>query len=169
MPESFFNEAAGHRPITLLKKRLWHRSFPVNFAKFLSIPFLTEHLQWLLLHSLIWDKQAMFFWFNPSRNVIKTSMLEEWNKLTLFFHMFPFDHRQNIRKSLVCCFQVNPKGTLERKGLTQGFEKKCWFQKSGLIFFPQSMRQNYNARWFRMRTSLRFSSEHASKLQCTLV
>ena len=36
-------------PATLLKKRLWHRCFPVNFAKFLRTPFLTEHLRWLLL------------------------------------------------------------------------------------------------------------------------
>ena len=27
------------RPATLLKKRLWHRCFPVNFVKFLRIPF----------------------------------------------------------------------------------------------------------------------------------
>ena len=33
----------------LLKKRLWHRSFLVNFAKFLRTTFLTEHLRWLLL------------------------------------------------------------------------------------------------------------------------
>ena len=31
------------------KKRLWHRCFRVNFAKFLRTPFLTEHLRWLLL------------------------------------------------------------------------------------------------------------------------
>ena len=31
------------------KKRLWHRCFPVNFAKFLRTSFLTEHLRWLLL------------------------------------------------------------------------------------------------------------------------
>ena len=37
------------RPATLLKKRLWHRCFPVNFKKFLSTTFLTEHLRWLLL------------------------------------------------------------------------------------------------------------------------
>ena len=29
--------------------RDWDRCFPVNFAKFLRIPFLTEHLRWLLL------------------------------------------------------------------------------------------------------------------------
>ena len=36
-------------PVTLLKKRLWHRCFPVNSVKFLRAPFLTEHLRWLLL------------------------------------------------------------------------------------------------------------------------
>ena len=28
------------RPATLLKKRLWHKCFPVDFVKFLRIPFL---------------------------------------------------------------------------------------------------------------------------------
>ena len=37
-------------PATLLKKRLWHWCFPVNFAKFLRTPFFTEHLRWLLLN-----------------------------------------------------------------------------------------------------------------------
>ena len=36
-------------PATLLKRRLWHRCFAVNFAKFLRAPFVTEHLWWLLL------------------------------------------------------------------------------------------------------------------------
>ena len=44
-PRLFFNKVAGLRPATLLKKRLWHRCFPVNFAKFLRIPFFTEHLR----------------------------------------------------------------------------------------------------------------------------
>ena len=34
----FFNKVPGHG--SLLKKRLWHRCFPINFAKFLRIPFL---------------------------------------------------------------------------------------------------------------------------------
>ena len=46
----FFNKGAGLRPATLLKKRLWHRCFPVNFEKLLRTPFLTEHLRWLLLY-----------------------------------------------------------------------------------------------------------------------
>ena len=36
----FFNKVAD-LPTTLLKKRLWHRYFPVNIAKFLRKPFLT--------------------------------------------------------------------------------------------------------------------------------
>ena len=32
------------------RTRLWHRSFPVNFAKFLRIPFFIEHLWWLFLY-----------------------------------------------------------------------------------------------------------------------
>ena len=32
------------RPPTLLKKRPWHRWFPVNFAKFLRTPFLKSIL-----------------------------------------------------------------------------------------------------------------------------
>ena len=37
------------RPVTLLKKRLRHRCFPLHFAKFLRTSFLTEHLWWFLL------------------------------------------------------------------------------------------------------------------------
>ena len=40
----FLNKVADLRPVTLLKKRLWHRYFSVNFAKFLRTPFFTEHV-----------------------------------------------------------------------------------------------------------------------------
>ena len=57
----FFDKVAGLKSLTLLEKRLQHRCFPVNFAKFLRTPFFTEHLQWLLLiiasviHSCRWS------------------------------------------------------------------------------------------------------------------
>ena len=38
------------QPTTLLKKRLWQRSFSVNFVKLVRTPFLTEHIRWLLLN-----------------------------------------------------------------------------------------------------------------------
>ena len=45
----FFNKATGLRPATLLKKKLWRRCFPVNFAKFLRTLFLQSTPGWLLL------------------------------------------------------------------------------------------------------------------------
>ena len=44
-----FNKVAGLRPATLLKKRLWHRCFTKNFAKFLRTPFLRNTSGRLLL------------------------------------------------------------------------------------------------------------------------
>ena len=41
----------AYRSATLLKKRLWHRCFPVNFMKFRRTPFYIEHLWWLLLNA----------------------------------------------------------------------------------------------------------------------
>ena len=38
-------ERDSNRPATLLKRRLRHRCFPGNFAKFLRTPFFTEHLR----------------------------------------------------------------------------------------------------------------------------
>ena len=52
------------RPTTLLKKRIWHRCFPVNFEKFLATHFLTEHLR--RLHGKgqrrIWDPVKQLRW-----------------------------------------------------------------------------------------------------------
>ena len=45
MLESFFNKVAGFRPATSLKRRVWDRCFPVNFAKFLRTPYFAEHLR----------------------------------------------------------------------------------------------------------------------------
>ena len=52
-------QALGLRPATLLIKRLWHRWFPVNFAIFLRIPFVPEHLRWLT-----WRVYALQSWRN---------------------------------------------------------------------------------------------------------
>ena len=50
------------RPATSLKKRLCHSCFPVNFAKFLRTPYLTEHLWWLLLTFLFVYFKDLIFW-----------------------------------------------------------------------------------------------------------
>ena len=45
----FLNKAASLSPATLLKKRLYFRCFPLNFAKFLRRPFLQNTSELLLL------------------------------------------------------------------------------------------------------------------------
>ena len=42
-------QVAGLKAYNLIKKRLQHRCFLVNVAKFLRSPFLIEQLRWLLL------------------------------------------------------------------------------------------------------------------------
>ena len=62
----FFNRVAGLRPATLLRKKIWHKCFPVNFAKFSRTAFFTEHLWWLIL-SLVW--RCMTFQIEQGFNI----------------------------------------------------------------------------------------------------
>ena len=48
----FLNKGADVRTEALLKKIFWHRYFPVNFAKFLRVPFLQNTSGRLLLINL---------------------------------------------------------------------------------------------------------------------
>ena len=57
------------RPATLLKKRLWHRCFPVNFAKFLRTPFLQNTSGRLLL------KAIFFLWTELLENLLLAKYL----------------------------------------------------------------------------------------------
>ena len=61
-------------PYFLLKKRFWHRCFPVNFVKFPRTPFFTENLRWLLLTTGISDRKNSnaAHYFDPSTNFIFT-------------------------------------------------------------------------------------------------
>ena len=67
------------RPANLLRRRLWHMCFPVNFEKFLRTPFYIEHL-WLLLlyllHTLFRSKRraAIVTLFKNKRFISKTTI-----------------------------------------------------------------------------------------------
>ena len=79
----FLNKVGGPRPATLLKKRLRHRCFPVNFVKFLRTPFFIEHFWWLLLNflcekvnvSLIHATHIYYSW------ILKNIINSLWRKL----------------------------------------------------------------------------------------
>ena len=81
----FLNKVAGPEPATLLKKILWHRCFPVNFAKFLRSSFSQNTSGRLLLdkHHLLAEnpskvlngqhqhKGVIFHWSRISPSLVK--------------------------------------------------------------------------------------------------
>ena len=54
--ESLFNEVAGLQACNFIKKKLQHRCFPVNIAKFLRIPILRNSWKQLFLTRLYGQK-----------------------------------------------------------------------------------------------------------------
>ena len=73
------------RPATLLKNRLWHSCFPVNFVKFLRTPFLQNtsgggFCVSLEIKKIICNENISFYFkFVPKRKVYKTK-----DKITKF-------------------------------------------------------------------------------------
>ena len=61
-----------------LYQNLWHRCFPVNFAKFLWIPFLTEHLRWLLLTCA--RTERLLAWTISVKSYIEINFRFDWTK-----------------------------------------------------------------------------------------
>ena len=98
----FFNKVAGLRPLTLLKKRLCYRCFPVNFAEFSRILFFIEHLWWLPPDVATVKSQVngKIFWFGISRNLRLAQ--NAWSMLFRNFLICGalchdiFDHRGNL-------------------------------------------------------------------------
>ena len=80
----FFNKVADLRPATLLKKRLWHRCFPVNFVKFLRTPFFIEHL-WRLLSQFIYLRSRVKFIIFQLIKIVPVVLLTVATKMIVFF------------------------------------------------------------------------------------
>ena len=66
--EFLFDKVAGLKAYNFNKKRLLHRCFPVNIAKFLRTALFIEHLWWLLLY--LFNKVAGL----KTSNVIKKKL-----------------------------------------------------------------------------------------------
>ena len=81
----FYNKVPGSEPATLLKKRLWYRCFPVNFAKFLRTPFHRTPLIYCFstIHHFLAEnpskelngqqqhKGVTFHWYRTSTSLVK--------------------------------------------------------------------------------------------------
>ena len=72
--ELLFKRVSGLRPTTLLKKRLQHSCFQVNFIKFLKTPFLPNTSTICLIVSL--RKEVLYICSN-------LLLLKKWTKLAI--------------------------------------------------------------------------------------
>ena len=81
--ESNFNKVAGLRPPILLKKRLWHRCFSVNFVKYLRTPFLQNtsgRLLLILIKTICKVQNESCDWCCPVLFQRHWRFAEEWEK-----------------------------------------------------------------------------------------
>ena len=103
---SLFNKAAGLSFFSI-KKRLWHKCFPVNFAKFLGAPFLYNTFGSLLLktqwfiHNLITYKTNLFSFAGICKFQIIDAVFNSFLLLTQLGHIFcsPCDKINTIPKT----------------------------------------------------------------------
>ena len=66
--ESLFNKSAGLQVCNFMKKRLQHRCFPVNIAKYLRTAFYIDYLWWLLLMYQFLQTYSGFIASKKSKN-----------------------------------------------------------------------------------------------------
>ena len=95
---------------TLLKKRLLHRCFPVNFVKFLITSILTEHLWWLLIY--VWWAWWWCHWG-----------WYDWIEYVWLKNLFPFFHFKIIFRST--CSKPSP-ATITRTTIAGTFMWILW-------------------------------------------
>ena len=91
------------RPATLLKKRLWRRCFPVNFAKFLRTPL--QNTSWRLLQLIdslfqSFRYKQVFNFFCELVKFLNMCTLQEPSNSQFMFHCSLTSH---ILILVVCC------------------------------------------------------------------
>ena len=74
---------------SFLKKKLWHRCFPVNFAKFLRTPFLQKTSGRLLLFFL----NLTYVWHNREPGFIKYLLILITLPSLFFIFITGFEHK----------------------------------------------------------------------------
>ena len=95
----FFNKVASLSPATLLKKRLWHRCFPVNFAKLLKRLFLQNTSGgcfWLNKHKLITRYPYVLPFLLLSWDKFSLGLYKHWNRWQLSWYTYLAAHPVGI-------------------------------------------------------------------------
>ena len=105
---------------SILKKRLQHRSFPVNIAKFLRTPFLQNTSGWLFLLGMIhiWRPWKLSNFQDPppplSINVqnssIPLTLDVQFQTNPLPVQMITNQLKENVIQGWLLCYQILPSG-----------------------------------------------------------
>ena len=106
------NKVAGLRTGTLLKKRLWHRCFPVNFAKFLRTHFLQNKPGRLLLLS-----DGLFH-------------VEDWTEIKPKYHKQVQNDTYSLSFFLIRTFLFNPMSSLLFLCIISAVSIMIWYENS---------------------------------------
>ena len=103
--------------VLFLKKRPWHRCFPVSFAKFLRTSFLTEHFRWLLL---AFQSESALYSFRTSCSKQAQYLKFKWTKTSWKYN------RSNIVQTSfpLLCYKLSDsfnENVLRQRGLDKCF------------------------------------------------
>ena len=71
-----FNKFASLKVCNFIKKRLYHRCFPVNFAKFLTTPFFTEPLRTTASYQMVAKQLNRLRDSNKEGNMLELQILK---------------------------------------------------------------------------------------------
>ena len=112
--QSLFQEGCGPEACNFIKKRVWHRCFPVNCAKFLRTPFLQNNSGRLLQH-LATVLKVWIFCFSIRKNFKKEC---QWRDCLWF-------------NELVSCTNTRPYKKLNYyESICLSFKIEIWHKKS---------------------------------------
>ena len=102
-----------------LKKILLYMCFPVNLATFLKTPFLTEHLQWLLLYLL-----RLYFKVTMRWVLVYTKTPTNWLGMQIndLYKSRYYIHLSNRTTSILRQANNTKKGEIK----TNNFLQKCY-------------------------------------------
>ena len=107
----FFNKFASLRPATSLKKRLWHRFFPVNFSRILRTPFLQN---------------------TSGRRLLNEARRVKLSQTKKFIDIIPGQKMRNAKVVIIkwCCCPTKKRkvGNYNSKG--RNFARKCILRRA---------------------------------------
>ena len=130
------SQISSFRPKTLLKKRLWHRFFPVNFVKFLRTLFCIKHLWWLILKG---KNLSIKYWCHV------IYIVEIFSLFFLDHNSFLYVNKYNITlfRAKTSTAYLNFVSHKLQEQLITGVENKCFQKQPPEVLYKKVVLKNF--------------------------